>query len=211
MSVHLFRHDDVRGPLVRARRLGYQARAFARLPTPVALLWARLLYRALRRGDTWAIDVACRPVELHRLLEALRGRAVVAEVGTAAAWTASALALAEPGRRVLTWDVEVHAQRDATLALLRAEDRARIVLHPRPGGLGPAQPPRVDAVFIDSSHEREETVATFRTWEPALPPGGVVAFHDWDDPAYPGVNEAIEELGLHGRAGGRLFVWIKPG
>ena len=64
-------------------------------------------------------------------------------------------------------------------------------LHDRPGGLGPADPPPVDAVFIDSSHELEETVATFRTWEPALEPGGVVGFHDYADDAYPGVTQAV--------------------
>ena len=83
-------------------------------------------------------------------------------------------------------------------------------LHDRPGGLGPDDPPAVDAVFIDSSHECEETVATFRTWEPVLSPGGVVAFHDWDDDAYPGVTEAVRALGLHGQAHGHLFVWRKP-
>jgi hypothetical protein len=84
-------------------------------------------------------------------------------------------------------------------------------LHDRPGGRGPADPPPVDAVFIDSSHELEETVATFRTWEPAVVPGGIIAFHDWEDAAYPGVTDAVRELGLLGEARGHLFVWRKPG
>jgi cephalosporin hydroxylase len=68
----------------------------------------------------------------------------------------------------------------------------------------------VDAVFIDSSHLREETMATFRTFEPVLSPGGVVAFHDWDDDDYPGVTAAVRALGLEGEARGHLFVWRKP-
>jgi predicted O-methyltransferase YrrM len=81
----------------------------------------------------------------------------------------------------------------------------------RAAQLGPADPPAVDAVFIDSSHEYDETVATFRTWEPVVAPGGIIAFHDWRDDAYPGVTEAVRDLGLQGEGRGHLFVWRKAG
>ena len=207
----LFRSDDDRSAIERARRLALQAASLARLPRPVAAFWSRALRRARADGDTWSIDVACRPAEMRVLLDALAGRARVAEIGTAAAWTTCCLALAEPGREVHSWDVEAHPERERYLALLSPADRARVHLHDRPGGRGPSDPPPVDAVFVDSSHELEETVATFRTWEPALPPGGVVAFHDYDDDAYPGVTQAVRELGLQGEARGHLFVWRKPG
>jgi predicted O-methyltransferase YrrM len=207
---HLFRTDDRRSALRRARRLALQAWSLARLPRPVAAFWLRAMRRAQTAGDTWSIDVACRPAELRVLLRALGAAPRVAEVGTAAAWTTACIALARPGREVHSWDVEAHPERERYLALLSASDRARVHLHDRPGGLGPDDPPAVDAVFIDSSHECEETVATFRTWEPVLSPGGVVAFHDWDDDAYPGVTEAVRALGLHGQAHGHLFVWRKP-
>ncbi len=41
-------------------------------------------------------------------------------------------------------------------------------------------------------------------------PGGAVAFHDYDHPEYPGVREAVEELGLRGQPVGGMFVWRKP-
>jgi predicted O-methyltransferase YrrM len=207
----LFRTDDDRSALERARRLALQTVSLARLPRPVATFWVRALRRAKASGDTWSIDVACRPAELRILLDALADARRVAEVGTAAAWTTCAIALARPDREVSSWDVEAHPERERYLALLSAEDRARVQLHDRPGGVGPADPPQVDAVFIDSSHELEETVATFRTWEPALSAGGIVAFHDWQDTAYPGVTEAVRELRLLGEARGHLFVWRKPG
>jgi predicted O-methyltransferase YrrM len=209
-SLGLFRTDDRRSPIERTRRLALQAASLAKLPRPVALFWWRALRRAQAERDTWSIDVACRPAELAVLLDVLAGARRVAEIGTAAAWTTSCIALARPDRVVMSWDVEAHPERERYLALLSPADRARVQLFDRPGGLGPADPPPVDAVFIDSSHEREETVGTFRTWEPALPAGGVVAFHDWQDDAYPGVTEAVRELGLLGEARGHLFVWRKP-
>lgn len=208
--LHLFRSDDRRSAPQRARRLALQGYSLARLPRPVAAFWLRALRRAQAAGDTWSIDVACRPAELRVLLAALGDARRVAEVGTAAAWTTACIALARPGREVDSWDVEAHPERERYLALLAPADRARVRLHDRPGGLGPADPPPVDAVFIDSSHEREETIATFRTWEPALSAGGVVAFHDWDDDAYPGVVEAVRALALDGEPRGHLYVWRKP-
>ena len=208
--LHLFRAGDRRSTLERARRIALQAASLARLPRPVASFWVRAMRRAQGVHDTWSIDVACRPAELRVLLGALGDAARVAEVGTAAGWTTACIALARPGRVVHSWDVEAHPERDRYLALLTPADRARVHLHDRPGGLGPADPPAVDAVFIDSSHELEETMATFRTWEPALAPGGVVAFHDYDDEDYRGVTEAVRELGLRGEARGHLFVWHKP-
>lgn len=207
---HLFRSDDDRSAIERARRLGLQAHSLARLPRPVATFWLRAMRCAQAEHDTWSIDVACRPAELRVLLDALCDAEQIAEVGTAAAWTTCCLTLARPGREVHSWDVEAHPERERYLALLSPADRARVHLHDRPGGLGPADPPAVDAVFIDSSHELEETVATFRTWEPALRPGGVAGFHDYADDAYPGVTQAVRELGLDGEARGHLYVWRKP-
>lgn len=207
--LHVFRSDDRRSAAQRARRVALQATSLAQLPRPVAAFWLRALRRAQAARDTWSIDVACRPAELRVLLDTLDGAARVAEIGTAAAWTTCCLALAHPGREVHSWDVEAHPRRERYLALLSDADRARVHLHDRPGGLGPADPPPVDAVFIDSSHEYDETVATFRTWEPAVAPGGVIAFHDWQDDAYPGVTRAVDDLGLEGEGRGHLFVWRK--
>ena len=208
--LHLFRSDDHRSATQRVRRLALQAGSLTRLPRPVAAFWLRAMRRAQIDRDTWSIDVACRPAELRVLLDTLAGAQRVAEIGTAAGWTTCCLALARSGREVHSWDVEAHPERERYLDLLKAEDRARVHLHDRPGGLGPADPPPVDAVFIDSSHEYDETVATFRTWAPVVAPGGIVAFHDWQDDAYPGVTQAVSDLGLQGEGRGHLFVWRKP-
>jgi predicted O-methyltransferase YrrM len=207
--LHLFRSDDRRSAAQRGRRLALQATSLVRLPRPVAGFWLRAMRRAQAEHDTWSIDVACRPAELRVLLDTLAGARRIAEIGTAAAWTTCCLALAEADREVHSWDVEAHPERERYLGLLAPDARARVHLYDRPGGLGPADPPAVDAVFIDSSHEYDETVATFRSWEPAVAPGGIVAFHDWKDDAYPDVTRAVRDLGLDGESRGHLFVWRK--
>jgi predicted O-methyltransferase YrrM len=68
-----------------------------------------------------------------------------------------------------------------------------------------------DLVFIDGSHEREATIAHMQAWRPRLAPGGVVVFHDYENEVWPGVADAIRELGLTGETpGGSLFVWRAP-
>jgi hypothetical protein len=66
---------------------------------------------------------------------------------------------------------------------------------------------RPDLLYIDGSHERERTIATFEAWRPKLAPDAIVAFHDFHNPVYPGVREAILELELDGHALGEFYVW----
>ena len=40
--------------------------------------------------------------------------------------------------------------------------------------------------------------------------GADVAFHDYAHPDFPGVAQAVAELGLEGEAPGGLFVWFAP-
>lgn len=180
------------------------------LPPRVAWFWLRARRLAASSGDTFSQASVARVEELERLLTLARGRRAVAEIGTGTAWTAIALALDDGSRRVLTLDPVARAERERYLALAgRAASRIELLTEggetgPRAGG-GP-----FDFVFVDSSHERAETIATFRAWEPAVAPGGVVVFHDYGSPDYPGVAEAIADLGLEGSAEPPLFVWRKP-
>ncbi len=88
--------------------------------------------------------------------------------------------------------------------------RRRIELRKGTAETSPPPGTVVDLVFVDSSHEREDTVAVLRGLAGAVAPGGVVAFHDYEEPLFPGVTEAIRELGLPGEVHGHLFVWQKP-
>ena len=199
-------------PLRKAGMLLRQLTWLLRLPPRVALFYVRAVARALRRRDRWTLAVVTRPRELARLVHLAGGRRVIVEAGTASGWTAAALALAEPGCRVVTLDPEVHPQRDSYLGLLPAAARGRVELvsagveeGPAAAGANGASP--VEMLFLDGPHDREPTRAAFEAWRGALAPGAVVAFHDYGDPDYPGVAEAVEELGLEGEAHGTLFLW----
>jgi predicted O-methyltransferase YrrM len=193
-----------RGAAARVRH----ARDRRALGGEVARFWARAERRARADDDAWGREAVTTPADVAILLRLAAGRHVVVELGTAIAWTTAALALADPARRVVSFDPVVHPQRDRYLALLPAEARARIALVQAPGERGPGDdvPGPVDLLFVDSSHERDATIAEYAAWRPALAPGAIVAFHDFGHPGFPGVAEAIHALGLEGRALGGLFV-----
>lgn len=185
--------------------------ALRRLPPRVAWFYFRARRLAAASDDDFSIRSVARPFELGQLIRLARGKKNVVEIGTGTAWTAIALALADRDRSVATYDPITRTERNRYLDLVPGSVRARIQFieaggegGPKHGG-GPAE-----LLFLDSSHERQETLDTFRAWEPALAPGAVVAFHDYGAEAYPGVKEAIEELGLEGEVRGPLFLCRKP-
>ena len=206
----VFRANDPRPLSTRLGRLARQTRALGRLPPPVRTFYVRALWTAWRHQDQYSLDVVARPHDLAALLRLADGAEVVVELGTATAWTALALALAHDTRRVTTYDPVRRPQRELYLELVPSSVRDRIAFVNDVGRSGPRGPVMVDFVFVDGSHEREDTTRTFSVWRDALAPRGTIVFHDYLDPSYPGVTQAIRELGLEGRQCGRLFVWT-PG
>jgi predicted O-methyltransferase YrrM len=200
-------------PTLVTRLRGVAARnaELLRLPPRVALFYSRARRLAAASGDDWSLASATKPESLRELLRVAAGSARVVEIGTGTAWTTIALALADPARRITSFDPVVRPEREQYLALAGAAVRRRIELVQAPGEAGPASPgDPVDMVFIDGSHERERTVQTFEVWRGALPPDGIVAFHDYANDAYPGVGEAIAQLALAGEVVRDIFVWRRP-
>ena len=103
----------------------------------------------------------------------------------------------------------MRGEREGYLDLAGRGVLGRIELREEPDCRGPHPgDPSVELLFIDSAHEREAVLAAFRAWRDALAPGAVVVFHDYGHPEYPGVREAVLELGLEGGAErGGVFVW----
>jgi predicted O-methyltransferase YrrM len=178
------------------------------LPWPVARFYWSAWRHALRDDDRFSVASAARPAELRQLLALARARRVVVELGTGTAWSAIALALDDDARRILSYDPSVRVERDAYLALAGADARTRIELRAEPDNTGPRDGDApVELLFIDSEHAREPVLAAFAAWRDALAPGAIVVFHDYGHPQYPGVREAVVELGLSGEEVGGVFVW----
>ena len=181
--------------------------SLVRLPPRVAWFYWRAWRARARMDDHFSLGGATKPRELLPLLRAARGSDLVVEVGTGTGWTAIALALADRGRRVVTFDVAHRPQRDRYLQLVPPAARSRIEFVIGPGEAVPDGLDGVGLVFIDAAHDKASTRAAWEAWRPRLAPGGAVAFHDYGDPQWPGVTEAIGELGLRGDVSHRLFVW----
>jgi len=192
------------------RRLLVQARSFLRLPAAVRSFYIRALWIAVSRHDGYSLEIVTRPDDLRSVLHLATGARQVVELGTGTGWTTAALVLDDPRRCVMSFDPAVHAHRERYLALLPAKVRERIELVQAHGRVGPRPGQQVDFVFVDASHEFEDTIEHFRRWREAITPGGTIAFHDYDDPNNPGVTQAIQALGLPGTQVGRVFVWKSP-
>ena len=182
------------------------AAAVRRLPPRVALFYVTALALAVVRRDRFTLSSATRPDDLEALLELAAGATSVAEIGTGPGWSSIAIALTQPGCRVVSFDVVPRpAERYARLVPRSVRERIRFVIGDGAGGAAGA--PEVDFVFIDSSHQLAETVETFEAWRPKLRSRATVVFHDYGNPDYPGVEQAVAQLGLEGRAQGGVFVW----
>ena len=193
-------------------RRGWGARHLRGLPPRVAWFYFRATRRALRDGDERALQTASGPESVRRLLAIADGRHDVVEIGTAAGWTTIALALADSHRRVTSFDPTPWPTREryARLAPPAAKERVEFVDALGVDGANLFSG-TADLVFVDGNHSREATVAHMEAWRPLLAPGGAVVFHDYENEAWPGVAEAIRELGLTGETpGGSLFVWRLP-
>ncbi len=191
------------------RRVRFEVHWFAQLamlPPPVAWFQLRARRLAWRTNDHFSLTSATRPPNLKKLLDLAGGSNYVVELGTATAWTAISLALASSDRRVITYDVIQRPEPHRYLGLVNHSVRARVQLVTAPGSQGPPDSTPVGMLYIDSSHERQETVAEVLAWQPVLCPGAPVVFDDYTHPDYPGVADAVAQLGLSGEQQGSLFV-----
>ena len=177
------------------------------LPLRVALFQWRARRLAVRLGDEFATVSATRPRNLAVLLRVARGRRQVVELGTGSAWTAVSLVLADRAREVVTYDPIDRPEREPYLRLVGRGIRRRLRLVRAAGDEGPQGGATVDLLYIDSSHDREDTLREVQAWRPALRDGSLVVFDDFGHPDYPGVEEAVRCLRLEGEQIGGLFIY----
>jgi predicted O-methyltransferase YrrM len=192
--------------VVATSELRFAAAALRRLPLRVAWFNLRARRVARRGGDAFSLQSALRPAKLAALLDAAAGRRVLVELGTGTAWTTISLALADPDRTIVSYDI-VERARAAYLALVPKTVRSQITFVTAPAEDGPGNLSGVELLFVDSSHERDETLAQIAVWRPALAPGALIVFDDYGHPDYPGVAQAVAALGASGTVRASMFVW----
>lgn len=180
------------------------------LPRRVAWFQWRAHRLARRLDDRFSLASATRAPDLAALLELSAGRRRVVELGTATGWTAISLALADRERTITSFDpLEIPIRREY-LMLVPADVRERITFVAAPGVSGPREAHPIDLLYIDSSHSREDTIAEVQAWQPVFRTGTVVVFDDFTHADFPGVGEAVRELGLAGEQRGTMFVHVAP-
>jgi predicted O-methyltransferase YrrM len=162
---------------------------------------------AVRADDQFSLMSATRPADMAVLLELARDRQNVVELGTGTGWTALSLALADPGRSVVTYDPIDRPERELYSRLAGARARRQVNFVHAPGADGPRDDDvAIELLYIDSDHERQATIRELEAWRPVLRTGAIVVFDDYDNSNYPGVRDAVRELGLAGEQHGTLFV-----
>lgn len=192
-----------------ARKLRREMRLLAELrilPPRVALFQWRAWRLASRVEDGFSPVSRTDPRKLAVLLGAARGRRRVVELGTGTAWTAISLALADPGRLVLSYDPIERPERERYLRLVSPGTRRRLAFVGASGDEGPPDSEMVELLYIDSSHAKDDTIREVEAWRPVLGEGSVVVFDDFTHSDYPGVEEAVRHLKLVGEQQRGLFV-----
>lgn len=66
---------------------------------------------------------------------------------------------------------------------------------PLPSDLAWRLLPKADLIYIDASHEYEDVKRDIEHYRALLNPGGVIFGDDYGNPDFPGVKQAVDELG----------------
>jgi predicted O-methyltransferase YrrM len=184
--------------------------ALRRLPWRVAIFQWRAWRLGAQLDDEFGRVSATRPPKLATVLKLAGDGRLVVELGTAQGWTAISLALAHPEREVISYDPFVRPEPERYLQLVPEQVRRRVMLVRERGDTGPRTDRPVDLLYVDSTHEREDTIRELQAWSPALGNGAWVVLDDYDHPDFPGVKEAVSDLRLEGEERDGLFVHRVP-
>jgi hypothetical protein len=83
---------------------------------------------------------------------------------------------------------------EARNVLLKYEKRAEILKLSSLEAVNMIEDGFLDFAFIDASHAYEDVKADSIAWLPKIKKGGYLIMHDFDNPSFPGVRQAIEEI-----------------
>ncbi len=157
-------------------------------------------------GDEFGRVSATRPWKLATILNLAGDGRLVVELGTAQGWTAISLALAHPQREVISYDPFERPEPQQYLRIVPEHVRRRVTFVVGRGDSGPQTHRPVDLLYVDTTHERADTIRELEAWRPALRDGAWVVLDDYAHPDFPGVREAVSDLRLDGEEHDGLFV-----
>lgn len=98
------------------------------------------------------------------------------------------------GRSYLEHDLEAHYRN----VLARSEkygDRATLIRSDTGAAADAVWDGSLDFVFIDADHTYEGVSADIRDWKPKIRRGGLLMGHDYNPSTFPGVVQAVNEIG----------------
>jgi hypothetical protein len=145
------------------RNLRFQL-ALRRLPWRVAIFQWRAWRLGARIGDEFGRVSATAPRKLETILKLAGDSRVVVELGTAHAWTAISLALDDPNREVISYDPFTRPGPQRYLDLVPEQVRWRVTLVVDRGNSGPQTDRPVDMLYVDTTHERNDTLRELEAW-----------------------------------------------
>ena len=172
----------------------------------MALFQWRAWRLCARIDDEFGRVSATTPRKLQAILELAGNGRVVVELGTAHGWTAISLALADPTREVISYDPLERPGPPQYLELVPEQVRRRVTLIVDRGDSGPRDSRSVDVLYVDTAHDRDDTLRELEAWRPVLRDGAWVVLDDFTHPDFPGVKEAVDELRLEGEERAGMFV-----
>lgn len=77
-------------------------------------------------------------------------------------------------------------------------DRAKIIPISSPEAVELFDDTELDFCFIDAAHDYESVKADIIAWLPKVKPSGWLILHDFDNPNFPGVKKAMEDVFAEG-------------
>ena len=96
------------------------------------------------------------------------------------------------------------------IAAFGVQDRIRVLRMSTVEAAGQFATGSVDLILLDAAHDYESVKTDLEHWYPKLKPGGALFCDDYE-PAWPGVQRAVEAVGLKGEVVARaLFFHRKP-
>lgn len=124
-------------------------------------------------------------------VKTLRPNPIIINIGAAAG--VSTLAMLEERPDALIYSCEIDPGAGELWSIEQAGlDKNHIIRLGESAAAGLAYTGEVDFIFVDGGHDTAQVTADIDAWLPHLKAGSVIAFHDYEHPAFPDVKVVVD-------------------